>query len=365
VEPTMTGRELANLAKVPADNASITRKNSDVQIGLDEPVHLKNGDHFEIIRDRVLAGASENSNKGKEKIHIFINNIKFDENDGVEPTMTGRELANLAKVPADNASITRKNSDVQIGLDDPVHLKNGDHFEIIRDRVLAGASENSNKGKEKIHIFINNIKFDENDGVKPTMTGRELANLATVPADNASITRKNSDVQIGLEEPVNLKNGDHFEIIRDSVLAGFTESVEVKPAHVLRIQKELEKLLLNSGINAKYIKTAQGEFVRYYGIDTDGKRLNLPGKTDVLVKVPDGYPTALIDMPAVPKESKLFKHVVGSTNPQETVTVDDETWTFVSYHPYNSGQGGLDWNPSQHGFHHYAIELFMWLHKLV
>lgn len=196
------------------------------------------------------------------------------------------------------------------------------------------------------------------------MTARELANLANVPINNASITRKNSDIQIGLDEHIQLKNGDHFEIIRDRVLAGFIEPNEVKPIYIKRIETELEKLWENSKIKAKLIKTKQGEFVRYYSIETNGIHFNLPEETDILVRVPQGYPTSLIDMPAIPKDSKLFQHVVGASNPQGIVDVDGVIWEFVSYHPYNSSQGGLDWNPSIHGFHHYAIELFMWLHKL-
>jgi hypothetical protein len=35
--------------------------------------------------------------------------------------------------------------------------------------------------KEKLHIFINKIKFDETQGVKPSMLGGELADLVSVP----------------------------------------------------------------------------------------------------------------------------------------------------------------------------------------
>lgn len=76
--------------------------------------------------------------EGQDKLHIFINGIKFTEEQGVKPTMLGRDLANLVKVPAENADITRKNSDVKIGLDEEVHVKNGDHFEVIRKKVEAG-----------------------------------------------------------------------------------------------------------------------------------------------------------------------------------------------------------------------------------
>jgi hypothetical protein len=224
-------------------------------------------------------------------------------------------------------------------------------------------TDNSNKTHEKIHIFINNVKFDQDNGVKPTMTGRELAQLAKVPENNASITRKDSDVQIGLDESVPIKNGDHFEIIRDRVEAGFSDPASL-PLYVQRIEKELDRLYKNSNVKGDYVKVGDQEFIIYRDIQTSGKTLGLEETIDVLTRVPAGYPTALIDMPAVPKDSKLLEHVVGYSNPQGEVTVDGKVWVFVSYHPYNSGQGGLDWNPSLHGFDHYAIELYMWLHKL-
>ncbi len=76
--------------------------------------------------------------KKPEKLHIFINGIKFTDEQGVMPTMLGRDLANLVRIPPENADITRKNSDVKIGIDETIHVKNGDHFEVIRRKVEAG-----------------------------------------------------------------------------------------------------------------------------------------------------------------------------------------------------------------------------------
>lgn len=83
------------------------------------------------------------------------------------------------------------------------------------------STDPGNKDHEKLHLFINNIKFDESDGVKSTMTGRELAALVPVDADNAEIRRKNSEALIGANESVQIKMADHFEIIRRSVQAGY------------------------------------------------------------------------------------------------------------------------------------------------
>lgn len=81
--------------------------------------------------------------------------------------------------------------------------------------------KNEGAGSGKLHIFINGIKFNEEQGVKPTMYGRELAALVDVPVEIAEITKKNSEDLIGADESVDCKNGDHFEVIRKTVVAGF------------------------------------------------------------------------------------------------------------------------------------------------
>jgi hypothetical protein len=82
-------------------------------------------------------------------------------------------------------------------------------------------NEHDNNGHNKLIIFINGIKYDENDGVKSQMKGEELAALVPIPANDADITEKNSSVKIQPSDLVSIKNGDHFEIIRKSVIAGF------------------------------------------------------------------------------------------------------------------------------------------------
>lgn len=82
-------------------------------------------------------------------------------------------------------------------------------------------NDNGNKDHEKLHIFINKTKFDENDGVKKTMTGGELADLVSVPRDNALITRLRDNKVIGINEPIEIHMADHFEVIRKTVIAGY------------------------------------------------------------------------------------------------------------------------------------------------
>lgn len=38
-----------------------------------------------------------------------------------------------------------------------------------------------------LHIFVNRRKFEEGDGVQPEMTGRQIAALVNVPAENAIV----------------------------------------------------------------------------------------------------------------------------------------------------------------------------------
>lgn len=75
--------------------------------------------------------------------------------------------------------------------------------------------------KEKLHIFINKIKFDETQGVKTSMLGGELADLVSVPRENAKITRKRDNKGFSVQETVDIKMADHFEIIRNVVEAGY------------------------------------------------------------------------------------------------------------------------------------------------
>ena len=77
--------------------------------------------------------------------------------------------------------------------------------------------------QERLHIFVNRRRFDEGDGVKPHMTGAEIAALVQVPAPNA-VVRWGSGPQEGQEIPVGdtveIKNGQHFLVTRKVVEGG-------------------------------------------------------------------------------------------------------------------------------------------------
>jgi hypothetical protein len=73
-----------------------------------------------------------------------------------------------------------------------------------------------------LHIFVNRRKFEEGDGVKPEMTGAEIAALVNVPPENAVIRRDSGPDkgEIGANETVRIKNGDHFLVTRKVVEGG-------------------------------------------------------------------------------------------------------------------------------------------------
>jgi hypothetical protein len=75
---------------------------------------------------------------------------------------------------------------------------------------------------EHLHIFINRRKFEAADGVRPQMTGADIAKLVEVPPENAVIRLETgSDPQeIAITETVQIKNGMHFLVTRKVVEGG-------------------------------------------------------------------------------------------------------------------------------------------------
>lgn len=78
------------------------------------------------------------------------------------------------------------------------------------------------KENERLHIFVNRRKFEEGDGVKPEMTGAQIAALVEVPRENAVVRydKGHEQKEIGLDETVHVKNGDHFLVTRKVVEGG-------------------------------------------------------------------------------------------------------------------------------------------------
>lgn len=74
----------------------------------------------------------------------------------------------------------------------------------------------------KLHIFVNRRKFSTDKGVTEVMTGGEIAALVDVPANNAVVRRETGPDQreIGIDESVAIKTGDHFLVTRRTVEGG-------------------------------------------------------------------------------------------------------------------------------------------------
>ena len=76
--------------------------------------------------------------------------------------------------------------------------------------------------KEHLHIFVNRRKFEEGDGVRPEMTGAQIAALVEVPADNAVVRLETGGEprEIPVTETIHIKNGMHFLVTRKVVEGG-------------------------------------------------------------------------------------------------------------------------------------------------
>jgi hypothetical protein len=131
-----------------------------------------------------------------------------------------------------------------------------------------------------------------------------------------------------------------------------------------RIARELA-LLAVGGQKAMQVNAANGgaPFVLYKDVATAGVAIGLPGITDIIVPVPQGYPGAPIDLAGLPIGSPFLPRVAGGGNSQGTFDIDGVMWQLASYHPHNNG-GGPPWDQMKHGFHTYLGELLAWLGRL-
>jgi hypothetical protein len=81
----------------------------------------------------------------RECLHIFVNRRKFEEGDGVRREMTGAQIAALVGVPASNAVVREESPHKrEIGIDEVVHIKNGEHFLVTRQVVEGGYEQGTN-----------------------------------------------------------------------------------------------------------------------------------------------------------------------------------------------------------------------------
>jgi hypothetical protein len=83
-------------------------------------------------------------------------------------------------------------------------------------------SEEKKDTEHHLHIFVNRRKFERADGVLERMTGAQLAALVDVPADNAVVRIDGGPAprELGIDESIDIKNGQHFLVTRRVVEGG-------------------------------------------------------------------------------------------------------------------------------------------------
>lgn len=258
----------------------------------------------------------------------------------LNPHQTGRTLRELlGYAPA--ARLFRdfeSPHDQPIGLDEQVLFADGPIFYTRR----------SDKG---LTIIVNKQDFGEADGVKPEMTGREIARLVSAAPEQTEVTQVKGKerLKVGLDEKIKIHNCEEFCVIRTNVKGGF---------EISRIERELGTLTANGG-EVTFV-TAPEPCAIYHRLPT---RPGYPhiNETDVLVKVPAAYPGVMLDGAYLPVGSPLLGKVAGA--PQgATVQALGRNWQLVSYHPHNGG-GGPAWNKDRHGLHTYYTEVLSWIQR--
>ena len=253
----------------------------------------------------------------------------------VKPAQTGQSLRDLFALAGDVELLRDFESpnDLVVQPSDDAHFELGCVYRTRRRAVV-------------LAIKVNRLRFTENDGVKPKMQGREIAALVEQNPDQTKVERltPHGAVAVGLDETVPVQNGDEFKVIRCNVNAGYQAA---------RLEREIA-LMLERG--AKVTLLADASAVIYHDVPV---RHGLPvASTDVLVKVPSGYPGGIIDNAFLPEGSPLLSLTVGAT--QHVETISGRRWTQKSIHPHTGN--GIPWNKDIHGFHTYYTEMVNWLH---
>lgn len=227
--------------------------------------------------------------------------------------------------------------DQHIALNDSAHFQDGPVF-ITRQRA------------DGLRITINSRVFTEDDGVRPVMTGGEIAALVypEKPDETCVWLTVGAKKVIDFMEKVIVEACMTFDVIRKGVTGGF---------EMARIQFEVDRL--GEG-GASVTALSNPSAVVYHSLSVkEGAPIE---STDVLVLVPGGYPGQMIDGAYLPKGSPLLGRVKGS--PQDNfVQALGQSWQLVSYHPHTNGIGP-SWNPTKHGFHTYLGEIMSWLHDI-
>ncbi len=200
--------------------------------------------------------------------------------------------------------------------------------------------------QHKLFIIVNKRRYGERDGVKDRMTGREIASLASDQPQNTRVEKISGEApqEIGLDETIDIHCGDEFRVIRLNVNAGFQPE---------RVRREIA-LLRDGGARVTLIEGPVPAVI-YHDVPV---RAGLPvAMTDVLVKIPPGYPGGFLDNAFLPVNSPLLTCTPGGV--QQTESFNGRAWTQKSIHPHAAN--AIPWDKDRHGLHTYYDEIQNWL----
>lgn len=333
----LTARLLKEEAGAPPDLVVVRDFGSshDTAIEDDEKIDLAKGNVFYLLPRTEVKKCEAGS--GKSKMAFIID-------DRAEETLNSRQTGRALRELFGYAPTARLFRDFNIpqdqfiGLDEEVNFADGPIFYTRR-------------GEKGLTIVVNKQTFGEADGVKPEMTGREIASLVSSQPDKTEVTRVKGKerVPVGLDDKVQIFNCEEFCVIRTNVVGGFEPT---------RVERELYSLKENGG-EVSFVNSPL-PCVIYHRLPTRSGYPHL-SETDVLVTIPAAYPGVMLDGAYLPSDSPLLGRVEGA--PQgNTVHALGHNWQLVSYHPHNGG-GGPAWNKDRHGLHTYYTELLSWIQR--
>ena len=322
---------LREQASVPAHHALYRDHDSDNDPRLPDngTVDLSEGNVF--YSDETCDRA-EGHCKSPAKLAYVIDDRWLDV---IKPAQTGRSLRDLFALP-EHVELLRdlmSPDDIVVGPDDSAEF-------------AAGCVFRTRHHHTQLEIKVNKLQFTEKDGVKPRMTGREIAALVEPDPSQTKVQEitPHGPKDIPLDHEVEIENCEEFKVIRCNINAGFQPE---------RLERELAALRAR-GAKVTVVGTPPIAVI-YHEVPV---RSGLPvSSTDVLVRVPSGYPGGIIDNAFLPEGSPLLTCTPGAE--QQIESFAGRSWKQKSIHPYT---GGVAWNKDRHGFHTYYGEMVSWLH---
>lgn len=138
----------------------------------------------------------------------------------------------------------------------------------------------------ELHIFIDNKKFDV---TKNSMTGAELRALPSPPIAGdrdlwVQVPGPGDDRRIGDAETVELRNGMHF----------YTAPRTINPGDGLLPEVD-EHYLVEKGHKWEVVKGSDCLYLILRGVPVASSKYSR-STTDVMIRIPFGYPMAALDM---------------------------------------------------------------------